>query len=62
AWLGQKIARDPVERLLMQEFEVSGAWANPEVKQTRGMGATNPEDKGFDSTGQAISPSEPVRR
>jgi uncharacterized protein (TIGR02099 family) len=39
AWLGQKIARDPVERLLMQEFDVSGAWANPEVKQTRGMGS-----------------------
>lgn len=43
AWLGQKIARDPVERLLMSEFEISGSWANPDVKQTRGVGATGAE-------------------
>lgn len=39
AWLGQKIARDPVERILMQEFEVNGPWSDPDVKQTRGVGA-----------------------
>lgn len=44
AWLGQKIARDPVERLLMQEFDVSGPWASPEVKQTRGMNAVSGEN------------------
>jgi uncharacterized protein YhdP len=35
AWLGQKLARDPIERILMQEFEVTGSWAAPEVKQNR---------------------------
>jgi uncharacterized protein YhdP len=44
AWLGQKIAKDPVERLLMQEFDVTGPWAAPEVVQTRGMGAGGRED------------------
>jgi uncharacterized protein YhdP len=44
AWLGQKIAKDPVERLLMQEFDISGPWATPEVKQTRGVGTNNRED------------------
>jgi uncharacterized protein YhdP len=33
AWLGQKLARDPIERILMQEFEITGSWAAPEVKQ-----------------------------
>jgi uncharacterized protein (TIGR02099 family) len=33
AWLGQKLARDPIERILMQEFEVTGSWSAPEVKQ-----------------------------
>jgi uncharacterized protein YhdP len=42
-WLGQKIARDPVERLLMQEFEVSGPWDKPETKQTRGINANAAE-------------------
>jgi uncharacterized protein (TIGR02099 family) len=31
--LGQKLAKDPLERFLMQEFEVKGTWAKPEVKQ-----------------------------
>ncbi len=36
ALLGQKLAKDPIERFLMQEFDVKGTWANPEVKsQTR---------------------------
>ena len=30
--LGQKLARDPLERMLMQEFDVKGTWSNPEVK------------------------------
>ncbi len=62
AWLGQKIARDPVERLLMQEFDVSGAWSNPDVKQTRGMGATGSEEKP-DATGAAApAQREPTRQ
>lgn len=32
ALLGQKLARDPIERMLMQEFEVKGTWAAPDVK------------------------------
>jgi len=32
ALLGQKIARDPIERMLMQEFEVKGTWTNPDAK------------------------------
>jgi uncharacterized protein (TIGR02099 family) len=32
ALLGQKLARDPIERMLMQEFEVRGTWAAPDVK------------------------------
>ncbi len=43
AWLGQKIARDPVERLLMQEFDVTGPWATPEVKQRRAVNASGNE-------------------
>ncbi|MBL8309182.1 MAG: hypothetical protein JNL19_02055 [Burkholderiales bacterium] len=39
ALLGQKLARDPIERMLMQEFEVKGTWAKPEVRQTRGTDA-----------------------
>ncbi len=39
ALLGQKLARDPIERMLMQEFEVKGTWANPDVKQTRAIAA-----------------------
>jgi len=37
ALLGQKLARDPIERMLMQEFEVTGTWTNPDVKQTRAI-------------------------
>ena len=32
--LGQKIAKDPIERFLMREIEVKGTWANPNVKQS----------------------------
>ena len=35
ALLGQKLARDPIERFLMQEFSVKGTWSNPDVKQSR---------------------------
>ncbi len=31
--LGQKIAKDPIERFLMQEFDIKGTWAKPDVKQ-----------------------------
>ncbi len=31
ALLGQKLARDPIERLLMREFDVKGSWAKPET-------------------------------
>ena len=35
--LGQKIAKDPIERFLMQEFDIKGTWAKPDVKpQARG--------------------------
>ena len=35
--LGQKLAKDPIERFLMQEFDVRGTWAKPDVKpQARG--------------------------
>lgn len=34
ALLGQKLARDPIERMLMQEFEVKGTWAAPDVKHS----------------------------
>ncbi len=56
AWLGQKIARDPVERILMQEFEVAGPWAKPEVKQTRGVGATtgSRDDPFSDTSSEAL--------
>ena len=30
--LGQKLAKDPIERFLMQEFDVRGSWAKPDVK------------------------------
>ena len=33
ALLGQKLAKDPIERFLMQEFDVKGSWTNPDVKQ-----------------------------
>jgi uncharacterized protein YhdP len=62
AWLGQKIARDPVERLLMQEFDVSGSWSNPDVKQTRGLGTTVNEENVFDSTGQSIAQPPTARQ
>lgn len=42
ALLGQKLARDPIERLLMQEFDVKGTWAKPEttpVKSAAGAAA-----------------------
>ena len=43
ALLGQKLARDPIERMLMQEFEVKGTWTTPDVKQTRATaGAATP--------------------
>ncbi len=67
AWLGQKIAKDPVERLLMQEFDVSGPWATPEVKQTRGVGANGVEASQTQSMDAATTPgalarpAEPVR-
>ena len=32
--LGQKLAKDPIERFLMREIEVKGTWANPDVKQS----------------------------
>lgn len=32
ALLGQKLARDPIERFLMQEFEIKGSWTTPDVK------------------------------
>jgi uncharacterized protein YhdP len=64
AWLGQKIAKDPVERLLMQEFDISGPWATPEVKQTRGVGANGREEsqssEATPPTTQSSTP-EPVR-
>ncbi len=34
AFLGQKLTRDPIERMLMQEFEVSGTWTEPSIKST----------------------------
>ena len=30
--LGQKLAKDPIERFLMQEFDIKGTWAKPDVK------------------------------
>jgi uncharacterized protein YhdP len=63
AWLGQKIARDPVERMLMQEFEVNGPWSDPEVKQTRGVGATGESTSVNDAAStvppQPAAPSAP---
>lgn len=38
AYLGQKIARDPVERIMMQEFEVGGTWSVPTIQGTRDGG------------------------
>ncbi len=35
AYLGQKIARDPVERIMMQEFEVGGTWSAPTIQGAR---------------------------
>lgn len=32
ALLGQKLAKDPIERFLVQEFDVKGTWTNPDVK------------------------------
>ena len=32
--LGQKLAKDPIERFLMREILVKGTWTNPEVKQS----------------------------
>lgn len=38
ALLGQKLARDPIERFLMQEFDIKGSWTSPDVKPlARGM-------------------------
>ncbi len=34
ALLGQKLAKDPIERFLMREFAVKGTWANPDVRQS----------------------------
>jgi uncharacterized protein YhdP len=50
ALLGQKIARDPIERILMSEFDVTGSWAAPDVKQTRGMGTPSADSVGSDAT------------
>ncbi|MCZ2134193.1 MAG: AsmA-like C-terminal region-containing protein [Burkholderiales bacterium] len=38
--LGQQLARDPLERMLMQEFEVKGTWSNPDVKPVGRASAT----------------------
>ena len=37
--LGQKLAKDPIERFLVQEFDIKGTWAKPDVKPQarRGM-------------------------
>ncbi len=32
ALLGQKLAKDPIERFLMQEFDIKGSWTSPDVK------------------------------
>ena len=32
ALLGQKLAKDPIERFLMQEFDIKGSWTTPDVK------------------------------
>ena len=32
--LGQKLAKDPIERFLMREIQVKGTWTNPDVKQS----------------------------
>jgi len=41
ALLGQKLARDPIERLLMQEFDVKGTWTKPETTPVKsGASAT----------------------
>lgn len=42
ALLGQKLARDPIERMLMQEFEVKGTWAHPDVKPMRSTAPAAP--------------------
>ena len=34
--LGQKLAKDPIERFMMREIEVKGTWTNPDVKQSGG--------------------------
>ena len=40
--LGQKIAKDPIERFLVQDFDIKGTWAKPEVKPQahRGVGSS----------------------
>ncbi len=40
--LGQKLARDPIERFLMQEFDVKGSWAKPDVKPQGRNGEASP--------------------
>ena len=40
ALLGQKLAKDPIERFLMREFAVKGTWANPDVRQSGGVAPT----------------------
>lgn len=40
ALLGQKLARDPIERFLMREFTVRGTWANPDVKPSGAVPST----------------------
>ena len=30
--LGQKLAKDPIERFLMQEFDIKGSWSSPDVR------------------------------
>jgi len=32
AFLGQKLARDPIERMLMQEFDITGSWSEPVIR------------------------------
>ena len=49
ALLGQKLARDPIERFLMREFAVKGTWAHPDVRQS-GYAAPTPVVSGASVT------------
>lgn len=60
ALLGQKLARDPIERMLMQEFEVKGTWAKPDVRQTRGTDAARAANTGENAGATANPPPTPA--